>query len=440
MLLIRNLHATRKLLLLLFDIIAIILAAYLGIYLEFYDSSQKVFSTHYYSIPLMILLFGLLFNITNMFSLSRKRFGEILLGIVINTLAMFIILMAVSFFFREFLYSRTVLVYSALLQIFLLSIVNYTFWRIERSLIVPKSLLIIGDDCECARIQSKIKIQSGNVFAAQQYCLDYQADWQKLLPQVDTIALANNLTLVQKEQILHFCHQMGKQILIFPSAYEVFCQNMLLETLDDVPVFKSNYLRPTLEQRSLKRIFDFSIALAAIIVFAPIMLLVAIAIYLDDPGKVIYTQQRVGRDEQEFTIVKFRSMRLDAERGTGPVLAKQDDDRITRIGAFIRRTRLDELPQLFNVLFGQMSLVGPRPERMYFVEQYKLDFPEYSYRHTLKPGITGMAQVYGKYNTTAYDKLVYDLMYIQKCNIFTDIIILIQTIKVLFIKSSTEGV
>ena len=437
---IRNLHATRKLLLLVFDVLSIILAAYLGIYLEFYGSKQQVFSSHYYSVPLMIILFGLLFNVTNMFSLARKRFGEILLGIIINTLGMFTILMAVSFFFREFLYSRTVLAYSALLQIIFLSLVNYTFWRLERSLIIPKSLLIIGDDSECARIQSKIKLQSGTVFAAQQYCLDYQADWQKLLPEVDTIALANNLTLVQKEAILHFCHQMGKQILIFPSAYEVFCQNMLLETLDDVPVFKSNYLRPTLEQRSLKRIFDFTIALLAIIIFAPIMLLVAVAIYLDDPGKVIYTQQRVGRDEQEFTIVKFRSMRLDAERGTGPVLAKQDDDRITRIGAFIRRTRLDELPQLFNVLLGQMSLVGPRPERMYFVEQYKIHFPEYAYRHTVKPGITGMAQVYGKYNTTAYDKLIYDLMYIQKCNIFTDIIILIQTIKVLFIKSSTEGV
>lgn len=437
---IRNLHATRKLLLLVFDVLSIILAAYLGIYLEFYDSQQQVFSSHYYSVPLMIILFGLLFNVTNMFSLARKRFGEILLGIIINTLGMFTILMAVSFFFREFIYSRTVLAYSALLQIIFLSLVNYTFWRLERSLIIPKSLLIIGDDSECARIQSKIKLQSGTVFAAQQYCLDYQADWQKFLPEVDTIALANNLTLVQKEAILHFCHQMGKQILIFPSAYEVFCQNMLLETLDDVPVFKSNYLRPTLEQRSLKRIFDFTIALLAIIIFAPIMLLVAVAIYLDDPGKVIYTQQRVGRDEQEFTIVKFRSMRLDAERGTGPVLAKQDDDRITRIGAFIRRTRLDELPQLFNVLLGQMSLVGPRPERMYFVEQYKIHFPEYAYRHTVKPGITGMAQVYGKYNTTAYDKLIYDLMYIQKCNIFTDIIILIQTIKVLFIKSSTEGV
>lgn len=437
---IRNLHATRKLLLLVFDVLSIILAAYLGIYLEFYGSKQQIFSSHYYSVPLMIILFGLLFNVTNMFSLARKRFGEILLGIIINTLGMFTILMAVSFFFREFIYSRTVLAYSALLQIIFLSLVNYTFWRLERSLIIPKSLLIIGDDSECARIQSKIKLQSGTVFAAQQYCLDYQADWQKLLPEVDTIALANNLTLVQKEAILHFCHQMGKQILIFPSAYEVFCQNMLLETLDDVPVFKSNYLRPTLEQRSLKRIFDFTIALLAIIIFAPIMLLVAVAIYLDDPGKVIYTQQRVGRDEQEFTIVKFRSMRLDAERGTGPVLAKQDDDRITRIGAFIRRTRLDELPQLFNVLLGQMSLVGPRPERMYFVEQYKIHFPEYAYRHTVKPGITGMAQVYGKYNTTAYDKLIYDLMYIQKCNIFTDIIILIQTIKVLFIKSSTEGV
>ena len=437
---IRNLHATRKLLLLLLDISCIVLAAYLGIYLEFYNTNQPVFSSHYFSIPLMIVLFGLLFNITNMFSLSRKRFGEILLGIVINTLAMFTILMAVSFFFREFVYSRSVLAYSAGLQILFLSLLNYCFWRFERSLIVPKNLLVIGDACECARIKKKIKVQAGNVFAAQQHCLDFHDNWQQILPQVDTVALANNLSLVQKEFILHLCHQQTKQILIFPSAYEVFCQNMVLETLDDVPVFKSNYLRPTLEQRSLKRILDFSIALTALIFLAPLMLVVALLIYLDDPGRVIYTQQRVGRNEQEFTILKFRSMRLNAEQDSGPILATQNDARITRLGAFIRRTRLDELPQLLNVLYGQMSLVGPRPERMFFVAQYKLEFPEYAYRHTVKPGITGMAQVYGKYNTSAYDKLIYDLMYIQKCNIFTDIIILIQTIKVLFIKSSTEGV
>ena len=145
-------------------------------------------------------------------------------------------------------------------------------------------------------------------------------------------------------------------------------------------------------------------------------------------------------DDARASHYKFRSMRQDAEALSGPVLAGEDDPRITRAGRVLRAMRLDELPQLINVLKGDMSIVGPRPERPFFVEQFKAEIPEYEYRHNVRPGITGMAQVNGKYNTTVYDKLVYDLMYVQKCDIFTDLVILVQTVRVLFIKSSTEGV
>ena len=133
-------------------------------------------------------------------------------------------------------------------------------------------------------------------------------------------------------------------------------------------------------------------------------------------------------------------MRVDAERLSGPMLAQENDPRITRLGAFLRAVRLDELPQIWNVLVGDMSIVGPRPERPFFVEQFKQEIPEYIYRMNVKPGITGLAQVYGKYNTTAYDKLIYDLVYIQNAGIRTDLTIIIQTVRVLFQKSATEGV
>ena len=132
-------------------------------------------------------------------------------------------------------------------------------------------------------------------------------------------------------------------------------------------------------------------------------------------------------------------MRVDAEKYSGPQLATEDDPRITKVGKFIRATRLDELPQILNVLNGDMSLVGPRPERPYFVEQFKQENPEYAYRHNVKPGITGLAQVFAKYNTTPYDKLVYDLMYIENYSILEDFVIMIQTVKILVTKSATEG-
>lgn len=190
----------------------------------------------------------------------------------------------------------------------------------------------------------------------------------------------------------------------------------------------------------LKRMLDIAVSIPAIIILLPLMALTAIAIKADSKGLVIYSQERVGQYGKTFKVYKFRSMRQDAEAKSGPVLAKEGDSRITKVGRFIRATRIDELPQLFNVLKGEMSIVGPRPERPFFVEQFIKEKPEYAYRHNVKPGITGLAQIAGKYNTTAYDKLIYDLIYIQEVSIKTDLIIMLQTLKVLITKESTEGV
>ena len=172
----------------------------------------------------------------------------------------------------------------------------------------------------------------------------------------------------------------------------------------------------------------------------PFMLVTALAIKVCDGGSILYSQVRMGRNGKVFRVYKFRTMRVDAEKYSGPILAQENDPRITRLGHFLRAVRLDELPQIWNVFVGDMSIVGHRPERPFFVEQYIAEMPEYAYRHNVKPGITGLAQVYGKYNTTAFDKLVYDLMYIQRCNVLTDLTIIIQTVKVLFTKSATDGV
>lgn len=185
---------------------------------------------------------------------------------------------------------------------------------------------------------------------------------------------------------------------------------------------------------------DIAVSIPAIIILLPLMALTAIAIKADSRGPVIYSQERVGQYGKTFKVYKFRSMKQDAEAQSGPVLAKEGDSRITKVGRFIRATCIDELPQLFNVLKGEMSIVGPRPERPFFVEQFIKEKPEYAYRHNVKPGITGLAQIAGKYNTTAYDKLIYDLIYIQEVSIKTDLIIMLQTLKVLITKESTEGV
>ena len=196
----------------------------------------------------------------------------------------------------------------------------------------------------------------------------------------------------------------------------------------------------TAEQRVLKRILDIAVAVTALIILSPVILITAVMIKLDSKGPVLYSQERVGLYGKTFFVHKFRSMKQDAEAKCGPVLAAEGDPRITKFGRFMRATRLDELPQLFNVLKGEMSIVGPRPERPFFVKQFIVQKPEYDYRHNVKPGITGLAQIAGKYNTSAYDKLIYDLLYIQDVSVKTDLMIMMQTFKVLLTKSSTEGV
>ena len=265
-------------------------------------------------------------------------------------------------------------------------------------------------------------------------------NWQSCVDKYDFIFIGAELDINAKEQIIFYGRSAKKQMFIVPTMYEMACKNTCLIIADDIPMQRITRLLLTVEQKILKRMLDIAVSIPAIIILLPLMALTAIAIKADSRGPVIYSQERVGQYGKTFKVYKFRSMKQDAEAQSGPVLAKEGDSRITKVGRFIRATRIDELPQLFNVLKGEMSIVGPRPERPFFVEQFIKEKPEYAYRHNVKPGITGLAQIAGKYNTTAYDKLIYDLIYIQEVSIKTDLIIMLQTLKVLITKESTEGV
>ena len=195
----------------------------------------------------------------------------------------------------------------------------------------------------------------------------------------------------------------------------------------------------TIEQRFVKRTMDIVFALLAIVISSPFLLVIAVAIKLYDGGPVFYKQERLTRDRKTFQIIKFRSMKVDSEK-QGAQLAKKDDDRITPVGKIIRRTHLDELPQIFNILKGEMSFVGPRPERQEIAEKYEEIVPEFRFRLKVKAGLTGYAQVYGKYNTTPYDKLKLDLTYIQTYSAWLDVKLMLMTFKIMFQKENTEGV
>lgn len=432
---------SRKLILLAGDLGLLILATYLAIIIIFSYNTSQEYMMYYDMMPVMVITAGILFNVNGLLSLSRKRFGELLLTLCVALVNLLIIMMAISCFMIDYSYSRGVLLLTTVFQFAMIGIWKYLFWRVERSGISLKSALLIGNEEECIGIINRLSAQPQLNYKVRYISSDCENEpWKKTADDIDLIILCSDMSLKEKAKIVHYCNINGKQVLLIPDVYELFCSGVELEKIDDIPVFSPRKLRSSLEQRSLKRLLDIVVSSVALLITWPIMLLVAIAIKLDSPGSILYTQVRTGRDEKEFKVYKFRSMRQDAEGLLGPVMASDNDPRITKLGKFIRATRLDELPQIFNVLFGDMSIVGPRPERPFFVKQFKAQIPEYLYRHNVKPGITGLAQVYGKYNTTPYNKLIYDLIYIQKCNILTDLVIILQTVRVLVTKSSTEGV
>lgn len=433
----------RKLILLAGDIFSAVIATCLAVMLVFsITPAQLNMSIYANMLPVNVIIIGILFNVYGLFSLAKKRYGEIFLGICLSVLYTFVIMMAISFFIREFAYSRSVLVMTAIFQLILLNLWQYAMWRIEKIMATPQRALIIGSKDEATRVLARLNTSPQLHYDVSYVSTDSNQNdlWQKVIASLDLVIICSDLSLKKKAEIVNYCQQLGKQVLLMPSVYELFCSELEIDKIDDIPFFRPKYLNLTLEKRSLKRILDIAVSGTALVFLSPLMLITAIAIRVDSKGPAIYSQIRTGRYDKPFKVYKFRSMRQDAEAKSGPIMATDADPRITKIGTFLRKTRIDELPQLINVLFGTMSIVGPRPERPFFVEQFKHDIPEYCYRHNVKPGITGMAQVYGKYNTTAYDKLIYDLMYVQKCGVFTDLVIMVQTIRVLFMKTSTEGV
>ena len=241
--------------------------------------------------------------------------------------------------------------------------------------------------------------------------------------------------------ILKFCEEKGIRGFFLPHIGDVIMQGAAHIQSFDSPVMMARRKTLKPEYRVIKRLTDIVFAATGLILASPVLLITAICIKYYDHGPVFYRQVRLTRNEKRFQIIKFRSMRVDAEKdGVARLSTGEDDDRITPIGKYVRKCRIDELPQLWNILVGDMSFVGPRPERPEIAEQYYKTMPDFKLRLQVKAGLTGYAQVYGKYNTDPYEKLEFDLMYINNMGVLTDLELLFATAEILFDKESTKGI
>ena len=261
----------------------------------------------------------------------------------------------------------------------------------------------------------------------------------KKIPQYDAIIL-NDVAAPLRNDILKFCYRYRVRTYVAPKLTDIMVRGAKNISLFDTPLLLVKGTGLTPAQRVGKRLMDIVLCSVAMVIAAPVMAVVAIAIKLEDGGPVFFRQKRLTRNNREFEILKFRSMIVDAEKYAGAVLATDNDPRITKVGKFIRATRLDEIPQILNILKGDMSIVGPRPERKVIADEYCKDIPEFPYRLKVRGGLTGYAQIYGKYNTSAYDKLRLDLMYIENYSLLLDIKLIILTLRIIFSKESTEGI
>lgn len=352
-------------------------------------------------------------------------------------------LIVLNYWLGTFSLPRTVVIIAFLTQVLLTFSLRLLLFSIQiRGFGKKRVLLVMNTEASSLTTLRKV-LSQGQIWFCIQRVLIVTGEEREQMPSlwedIDVLMFGPDIADQVKTELIQAAGQRNIEVLLIPDFYELYLMKAEMQQIDDMMVYSLMPPELTLWERSVKRCIDIAISSLLLILASPLMLLMWLIIPMTSPGKALFTQERVGLHGREFKVLKFRSMVDNAEQHTGPVLAGASDARITRFGQFIRATRLDELPQLINVLRGEMSLVGPRPERAYFIEQFKQEMPHYTYRLMVKPGLTGLAQVMANYTTTPSDKLRYDMMYIKNYSPIMDLKIIVQTIGVVLRRDQSKG-
>lgn len=312
--------------------------------------------------------------------------------------------------------------------------------RLFEKLFPPRQMLLVYGNRPSLALMDKMNCRKDRYQIREMVHVDVGLETiRKMTPGYDAVVVCDVPSAI-RNQILKHCYGEKKRVYMTPKISDILVRSAEDINLFDTPLIMARNGQMSIEQAFFKRAMDIAFAGAACLAALPLILATAAAVKLQDGGPALYRQKRLTIHGREFYVYKFRSMRVDAEKDGVARLASDGDSRITPVGGFIRKVRLDELPQLFNILRGDMSIVGPRPERPEIAWQYEEEMPEFRYRLRVKAGLTGYAQVFGKYNTTPYDKLKLDLHYIQNYSLMLDVKLMIQTVKILFMRESTQGV
>lgn len=415
---------------------------------DYYPLLKKLAKLHYYlngHLLVIIIYLVLLFFFANTYGglkIGYLKPSEVFFSQVFSLLAVNVIS-----YFQISLMRNWLVPFGPILQMMALQLVVSGIWTyfcnaFYRRVFPPRKMLLVYGERSIDDILSKFATREDKFKVVK--CMNIAEgigaiEKEALQQQYDAVVLWD-ISTQERNKLLKFLYGKSVRVYMMPKITDVLIQGSDQLHLFDTPIFLTREYSLTVEQRAVKRLIDIICSVLLIIITSPIMVIAAIAIKLYDRGPILYKQVRCTRNQEEFRIMKFRSMLVDAEKDGVARLAAKNDTRITPIGRFIRAVRIDELPQLFNILKGEMSFIGPRPERPEIIAQYVEDMPEFVYRMKVKAGLAGYAQVYGKYNTTPYDKLKLDLAYIENYTVWLDIKLMLLTLKILFRPESTEGV
>lgn len=389
--------------------------------------------------PYIIPIYFAIAYVFGMASLQRKNVLEIIYTVFLVSIIFTLALTSSLFLVRDeaLAFPRSVIGTSAVLYFILLTVWRISIQRIYQKRHGRRTALLVGNNTQDIRTVLNIKFKK--LYKVMYTLRDCDESLESKLEEVQDIFIADDINPRFKVKLLTWVNNRPDINLFFvPTLTDIAIINSKFYPFGDLPIHLVSklYLRP--EEKFVKRVLDIGISVPLLLLSLPFFLIVSLIIMMDG-GSIFFVQERLTRDRKVFRMIKLRTMRQNAEDTSGPVLSVRKDSRITTIGRFLRATRLDELPQLWNIIKGEMSLVGPRPERAFFAEQIEEAIPEFKYRLNVKAGLTGLAQISGKYNTDFKRKLLYDLYYINNFSIFRDILILLQTIKVIFWKENTEA-
>ena len=422
--------------------IAIIIFGFYGAFMLRYGFKPPIknYEPYINLIPWIILFSFIYINIYDLSEIVKKRISDMGISVFLSLLMLQTTTIVLTFIFRGFAFPRSVLLISFILQFILLMTWKTFLIKLARKIIGMNQVMIIGDKEESEIIAKKLLMDHKESWHIKYMINDKDFHMiNEIIDDVDVLVACPKLEKYKKSRLVNLALKNNKKIYIIPELYEIMLVKSQLVNFDDMPGLGIEQLQLSVEDKFIKRAFDIIVSGILIVLSLPFMIISGILVKVTSKGPILYKQERLTINNTPFNLYKFRTMVNNAEGKTGPVLAADEDPRITKVGKFLRMTRLDELPQLFNVLRGDMSIVGPRPERDFFVSKFIKDNKEFGYRTNVKAGITGLAQIYGKYTTSFEDKLRYDLIYIGNYSFGLDIVLILKTIKTMLTKASSKG-